>query len=388
MQSAWVARYPPKAYNNIVVLLLLLLLCCPKAYAAVFPQRGRDPRCDPAAQPRQHEPMPPLQHFYGWQTDLAQASARIDRSFAGAASTLASAPEAQPLLSANLSITTLVSTLHRAVQLGYPYAMVTIADHVQACLLDNFVAHLRLMRGHSFPLVVICVDKPTYAVCQTLSAAQQPPVLCIERPSAPRTRDGGRIREGGQIGKGGLRRTAESWYTDLVWLKPSLLWLGLALGLSMMWSDLDVIHLQSPLPAFRWDESVAGMEWICETGQPNMASTGFGVVHPAALSAVSAWAGMRGFKYERRHASFRKYNEQGALWLLNEQTQPRMQMYKCLPKETFVSGCGWHFEAWRKAEHHYHALHFSCLRDKRKSMRAAGVWRPTRSPCKAATAEM
>ena len=110
--------------------------------------------------------------------------------------------------------------------------------------------------------------------------------------------------------------------------------------------------------------------------------------HPAALSAVSAWAGMRGFKYERRHASFRKYNEQGALWLLNEQTQPRMQMYKCLPKETFVSGCGWHFEAWRKAEHHYHALHFSCLRDKRKSMRAAGVWRPTRSPCKAATAEL
>ena len=39
-----------------------------------------------------------------------------------------------------------------------------------------------------------------------------------------------------------------------MWLKPSLLWLGLALGLGgMLWSDLDVVLVHSPIEAFRWD---------------------------------------------------------------------------------------------------------------------------------------
>ena len=86
---------------------------------------------------------------------------------------------------------------------------------------------------------------------------------------------------------------------------------------------------------------------------------------------------MRGHRYAPRQRSYAKYNEQGALWLLNEEAEPRMSLYKCLPKEGFLSGCGWQFQPWRLKELHYTALHFSCLRDKRKRMREVGLWRPT-----------
>ena len=157
-----------------------------------------------------------------------------------------------------------------------------------------------------------------------------------------------------------------------MWLKPSLLWLGLALGLGgMLWSDLDVVLVHSPIEAFRWDRRQALMEWLCEHDQPNMANTGFGYVlgTPEAKDAASRWASMRGFKYSKQHRSYSKYNEQGALWLLNEQHTPRMQLYHCLPKETFLSGCNWKYQAWRLTERHYSALHFSCLDDKVARMR-------------------
>ena len=91
---------------------------------------------------------------------------------------------------------------------------------------------------------------------------------------------------------------------------------------------------------------------------------------------------MRGFKYSRQHRSYSKYNEQGALWLLNEQHAPRMQLYHCLPKETFLSGCNWKYQSWRLTERHYSALHFSCLDDKVARMRQLGVWIPTTPHCR------
>ena len=36
-----------------------------------------------------------------------------------------------------------------------------------------------------------------------------------------------------------------------MWLKPSLLWLGLALGMGgVLWSDLDVVLVHSPIEAY------------------------------------------------------------------------------------------------------------------------------------------
>ena len=164
-----------------------------------------------------------------------------------------------------------------------------------------------------------------------------------------------------------------------------MLWLGLALGMGgVLWSDLDVVLVHSPIEAFRWDRRQALMEWICEHDQPNMASTGFGYVlgTPEAREAVSRWASMRGFKYSKQQRSFSKYNEQGALWHLNEQHTPRMQLYHCLPKESFLSGCNWKFQAWRLTERHYSALHFSCLDDKVARMRRLGLWIPTSPHCR------
>ena len=57
-----------------------------------------------------------------------------------------------------------------------------------------------------------------------------------------------------------------------------------------------------------------------------MASTGCGVIHPSGLAATAEWARMRGMTYDRAHASYARYNEQGALWLLNERARPRMQL--------------------------------------------------------------
>ena len=103
---------------------------------------------------------------------------------------------------------------------------------------------------------------------------------------------------------------------------------------------------------------------------------------PEAKEVASRWASMRGFKYSRQHRSYSKYNEQGALWLLNEQHAPRMQLYHCLPKETFLSGCNWKYQSWRLTERHYSALHFSCLDDKVARMRQLGVWIPTTPHCR------
>ena len=346
--------------------------------------------------------MPPfaLRHHYGWASELKLARARLNFSDA-AIRAHSAAPEAALLHQANVSVAALAEAFRQAVQLGYPYSAVTIADDAQHCLLDNFVTQLCRMSGRQFPLVVVCIDLRVYALCQSLqrsgtaaslgNAAGSPlPLFCVpvQGAGAPRARDGhfGRSETkggGSAIGRGGLRRTQERWYADLVWLKPALMWLGVALGLSIIWSDLDVLHVQSPLPAFRWDADAASMEWICETGQPNMASTGFGIVHPSGLAAAAEWARMRGVVYDRSHASYAKYNEQGALWLLNERARPRMQLYKCLPKDMFLSGCGWRIQPWRLTERHYWSLHFSCLRDKRRSMRQAGLWRPSRPGCAA-----
>jgi hypothetical protein len=95
---------------------------------------------------------------------------------------------------------------------------------------------------------------------------------------------------------------------------------------------------------------------------------------------------MRGYKYDRQQRSFSKYNEQGALWLLNEKHTPRMQLYRCLPKESFVSGCNWKYHAWRLAERHYSALHFCCLDDKVARMRQLGLWIPASPKCRRAKA--
>ena len=103
-----------------------------------------------------------------------------------------------------------------------------------------------------------------------------------------------------------------------------------------------------------------------------------------AMAVASAWTRLRGVKYSRQHRHYAKYNEQGALWLLNEQHTPRMQLYHCLPKESFVSGCNWKYEAWRLTERHYTALHFSCLDDKVARMKELGLWAPTLTQCQTA----
>ena len=125
------------------------------------------------------------------------------------------------------------------------------------------------------------------------------------------------------------------------------------------------------------------MEWICETGQLNMASTGYGVIHPSGLAATAEWARMRGMTYDRAHASYAKYNEQGALWLLNERARPHACSCTsaCAKGAVSLGVCGWRIQPWRLTERHYSPLHFSCLKDKRRSMRQAGLWRPTLKDC-------
>ena len=352
---------------------------------------------------------PRLPHFYGHAADMQRVQAQLAASGTAAARlSLAAAPELQPIRSANVSVRALVQAFDTVVAAGYAHACVALVNEEQACLLDNFLAHLRKATagGPSLPLLVVCADGPGLKACKRLSraASAAPPsssssasssssssagatpqlVLCVPMRGAGRA-GAARRQPAGAPAARGLRRTQTSSYRDLVWLKPSLLWLGLELGLGgMLWSDLDVVLVHSPIEAFRWDRRQALMEWLCEHDQPNMANTGFGYVlgTPEAKEAVSRWAGMRGFKYSKQHRSYSKYNEQGALWLLNEQHTPRMQLYHCLPKETFLSGCNWKYQGWRLTERHYSALHFSCLDDKVARMRQLGLWIPTAPHCR------
>ena len=376
---------------------------------------------------------PRLPHFYGHAADMQRVQAQLAASGTAAARlSLAAAPELQPIRSANVSVRALVQAFDTVVAAGYAHACVALVNEEQACLLDNFLAHLRKATagGPSLPLLVVCADGPGLKACKRLSraASAAPPsssssssssssagatpqlVLCVPMRGAGRA-GAARRQPAGAPAARGLRRTQTSSYRDLVWLKPSLLWLGLELGLGgMLWSDLDVVLVHSPIEAFRWDRRQALMEWLCEHDQPNMANTGFGYVlgtpeakealtltptptltltltryvlgTPETKEAVSRWAGMRGFKYSKQHRSYSKYNEQGALWLLNEQHTPRMQLYHCLPKETFLSGCNWKYQGWRLTERHYSALHFSCLDDKVARMRQLGLWIPTAPHCR------
>ena len=255
---------------------------------------------------------PRLPHFYGHAADMQRVQAQLAASGTAAARlSLAAAPELQPIRSANVSVRALVQAFDTVVAAGYAHACVALVNEEQACLLDNFLAHLRKATagGPSLPLLVVCADGPGLKACKRLSraASAAPPsssssssssssagatpqlVLCVPMRGAGRA-GAARRQPAGAPAARGLRRTQTSSYRDLVWLKPSLLWLGLELGLGgMLWSDLDVVLVHSPIEAFRWDRRQALMEWLCEHDQPNMANTGFGYVlgTPEAKEALT-----------------------------------------------------------------------------------------------------
>ena len=214
---------------------------------------------------------PRLPHFYGHAADLQRVQAQLAASGTAVARlSLATAPELQPIHSANVSVRALVQAFDAIVAAGYAHACLALVNEEQACLLDNFLAHLSRATagGSGLPLLVVCADGPGLKACKRLSrAASLEPssasfstrqlVLCVPmrgtgRAGAPRR------QTAGAPAARGLRRTQLSSYKDLVWLKPSLLWLGLALGMGgVLWSDLDVVLVHSPIEAFRWDRRQA-----------------------------------------------------------------------------------------------------------------------------------
>ena len=104
---------------------------------------------------------PRLPHFYGHAADMPRVQGQLAASRSSAHRlSLAAAPELQPIRSANVSVRALVQAFDTVIGAGYAHACVALVNEEQACLLDNFVAHLRRVTagGPSLPLLVVCAD--------------------------------------------------------------------------------------------------------------------------------------------------------------------------------------------------------------------------------------
>ena len=179
---------------------------------------------------------PRLSHFYGHAADMLRVQAQLAASGTAAARlSLAAAPELQPIRSANVSVRTLVQAFDTVVAAGYAHACVALVNDEQACLLDNFLAHLRRATagGPILPLLVVCADGPGLKACKRLSraASAAPPtsssssssssgatlqlVLCVPMRGTGRA---GAVRRqpAGAPAARGLRRTQTASYRDLV----------------------------------------------------------------------------------------------------------------------------------------------------------------------------
>eukprot|EP00966_Prymnesium_polylepis_P261592 6042488-Prymnesium_polylepis.1 len=147
-------------------------------------------------------PPPPigLRHFYGYLRDLPITQARLNFS---KSSSLEQAEEVRSLRELNVSVPAMVDAVHEAVLAGYPHVCFTVANDEQACLLDNFVAHLSLAPSAP-PLLVACAGSLACTTCQTLSHASATFVRCV-----PVRRAVARVaRASTPAERGGLVRTA------------------------------------------------------------------------------------------------------------------------------------------------------------------------------------
>ena len=215
--------------------MLLASLCAAAQSSAESEEAGQ------LAIPPSSTLAPRLPHFYGHAADMPRVQAQLAASGTAAARlSLAAAPELQPIRSANVSVRALVQAFETVVAAGYAHACVALVNEEQACLLDNFLAHLRKATagGPSLPLLVVCADGPGLKACKRLSraasAAPPPPppppsssssgatpqlVLCVPMRGEGRT-GAARRQPAGAPAARGLRRTQTSSYRDLVWLKP------------------------------------------------------------------------------------------------------------------------------------------------------------------------
>ena len=188
---------------------------------------------------------PRLPHFYGHAADMPRVQGQLAASRSSAHRlSLAAAPELQPIRSAIVSVRALVQAFDTVVGAGYAHACVALVNEEQACLLDNFVAHLRRVTagGPSLPLLVVCADGPGLKACKRLSRAtpatpspQTSPassssassssssssgatpqlVLCVPMRGAARAGALRRLPAGAPAARG-LRRTQSASYRDLV----------------------------------------------------------------------------------------------------------------------------------------------------------------------------
>ena len=189
---------------------------------------------------------PRLPHFYGHAADMPRVQGQLAASRSSAHRlSMAAAPELQPIRSANVSVRALVQAFDTVVGAGYAHACVALVNEEQACLLDNFVAHLRRVTagGPSLPLLVVCADGPGLKACKRLSRAapatpspQTSPassssasssssssssgatpqlVLCVPMRGAARAGALRRLPAGAPAARG-LRRTQSASYRDLV----------------------------------------------------------------------------------------------------------------------------------------------------------------------------
>ena len=160
--------------------MLLASLCAAAQSSAESEEAGQ------LAIPPSSTLAPRLPHFYGHAADMPRVQAQLAASGTAAARlSLAAAPELQPIRNANVSVRALVKAFETVVAAGYAHACVALVNEEQACLLDNFLAHLRKATagGPSLPLLVVCADGPGLKACKRLSraasAAPPPPLLLL-----------------------------------------------------------------------------------------------------------------------------------------------------------------------------------------------------------------